>query len=284
MTGELLHERRGSRARRRLTATISPSSLHRGRRTAAQVLGTEEVGYQADVSARSPLSPSPSSPSLLSPALPSECKLTVPLPFPSPTNSWPSYLDNTVAGGISAGSTPYSTILREAIEEASLPPAFVASRIHGSSVLVYNYRTADGWLQPEVQYVYDLRMDAGEGAVRPGVNDGEVQEFMLMELDEVVERMVKGEFKPNCAIVSISVDLTRRRCLSPKEALADSPPGRTPGPPRLLPPTRLPHSRERQSVPRGGDEAEEDSGAAWPGLSEARAAERAGAARSRGRL
>jgi isopentenyldiphosphate isomerase len=123
---------------------------------------------------------------------------------PSLRYRWPSYLDNTVAGGISAGSTPYSTILRESIEEASLPPAFVASRIHGSSVLVYNYRTADGWLQPEVQYVYDLRMDAGEGAVRPGVNDGEVDEFMLMELDEVVERMVKGEFKPNCAIVSHS--------------------------------------------------------------------------------
>ncbi|ORY74523.1 NUDIX hydrolase domain-like protein [Leucosporidium creatinivorum] len=130
--------------------------------------------------------------------------------------TWPSYLDNTVAGGISAGSTPYSTILREAIEEASLPPSFVASRIHGSSVLVYNYRTADGWLQPEVQYVYDLRMDAPrEGTVRPGVNDGEVQEFMLMDLGEVVDRMVKGEFKPNCAIVLLDFFL-RHGYLTPE--------------------------------------------------------------------
>lgn len=66
-----------------------------------------------------------------------------------------------------------------------------------------------------MQYVYDLKMDSGEGAITPGINDGEVQEFMLMELDEAVERMVKGEFKPNCAIVSpflaLSLALRRRR-------------------------------------------------------------------------
>lgn len=204
--------------------------------------------------------------------LPPCLELTIPL-APPLHHSWPSYLDNTVAGGISASSTPYSTILRESIEEASLPPAFVASRIHGSSVLVYNYRTADGWLQPEVQYVYDLRMDAGEGAVRPGINDGEVQEFMMMELDEVVERMVKGEFKPNCAIVSHSWEMSSSLRRS-REPLADLLRLAPTGPPRLLPSTRLPHSRERQSVPRGGDEVEEDFGAAWAGLSEEEGEER----------
>lgn len=119
--------------------------------------------------------------------------------------TWPGYLDNTVAGGISAGANPYSTILRESIEEASLPPAFVASRIRAASALVYNYRTKNGWLQPEVQYVYDLKMDPlsmGEEVVKPGVNDSEVEEFMLMDLEEVVKRMCEGEFKPNCALVS----------------------------------------------------------------------------------
>lgn len=131
------------------------------------------------------------------------------LPTDPQLDSWPSYLDNTVAGGISAGSTPYSTILRESIEEASLPPSFVASRIRSTSVLVYNYRTEQGWIQPEVQYVFDLPMDplgdgeGGEGVVKPGVNDGEVEEFVLMELDEVVRRMCDGEFKPNCALVSL---------------------------------------------------------------------------------
>jgi hypothetical protein len=53
-----------------------------------------------------------------------------------------------------------------------------------------------------VQYIYDLKLPS-DGSVVPGTNaaDGEVESFMLMELEEVVKRMVEGEFKPNCAMV-----------------------------------------------------------------------------------
>ncbi|GAA5895233.1 hypothetical protein JCM6882_006623 [Rhodosporidiobolus microsporus] len=139
--------------------------------------------------------------------------LAPPLPFPA-SGSWPSMLDNTVAGGITAGDTPRHSIIRECAEEASLPPSFVAPRIQAAGVLVYNYRTAEGYIQPEVQYVYDLKLpppEQGEGAVKPTTNpeDGEVESFELLELEEVVKRMVDGEFKPNCALVLIDFFLRR---------------------------------------------------------------------------
>ncbi|BGP47569.1 hypothetical protein JCM10450v2_003432 [Rhodotorula kratochvilovae] len=124
--------------------------------------------------------------------------------------TWPSMLDNTVAGGITAGDHPRQSIIRECAEEASLSPAFVAPRIKQAGVVTYHYRTSAGYLQPEVQYVYDLRLpapgapDAGEGS-QPSTNpaDGEVESFALLPLDEVVQRMVDGEFKPNCALVLV---------------------------------------------------------------------------------
>ena len=116
--------------------------------------------------------------------------------------SWPSYLDNTVAGGITSGDLPRESVIRECAEEASLPPSFVSSAIRAVSVLSYTYRTEHGWIQPEVQYIYDLPLPA-DGSVVPSTNpdDGEVESFELMELEGVVRRMVEGEFKPNCAMV-----------------------------------------------------------------------------------
>lgn len=85
----------------------------------------------------------------------------------------------------------------------------------------YIFRSDDGWLQPETQYVYDLEMSlpplaffedpatfASEQAsasepvvLRP--NDGEAESFALMPADEVLDKMVLGEFKPNCALVLV---------------------------------------------------------------------------------
>ena len=85
----------------------------------------------------------------------------------------------------------------------------------------YIFRSDDGWLQPETQYVYDLEMalpppaffedpatfaseqvSASEPVVlRP--NDGEAESFALMPADEALDNMVKGEFKPNCALVLV---------------------------------------------------------------------------------
>jgi 8-oxo-dGTP pyrophosphatase MutT (NUDIX family) len=124
-------------------------------------------------------------------------------------------LDNSVAGGIPGGTTAFDSIVKEAAEEASLDPELVRKRVRTVGVVTYYYQTQAGWLQPEVEYVYDMCVEPGE--VRLAPLDGEVESFevspfifpfnhrvmlgvQLLPLDEVVERMHAGEFKPNCAL------------------------------------------------------------------------------------
>jgi 8-oxo-dGTP pyrophosphatase MutT (NUDIX family) len=84
-------------------------------------------------------------------------------------------LDNSVAGGIAGGTSAFDALVKEATEEASLDPELVRKRARGVGVVSYYYRTKAGWLQPEVQFVYDMRLQPGE--VRLAPMDGEVESF-----------------------------------------------------------------------------------------------------------
>jgi len=115
--------------------------------------------------------------------------------------TYPGMLDNSVAGGIAGGTSVLDTIVKEADEEASLDPELVRKRACAVGAVSYFRQTDAGWLQPEVQYVYDMRLEPGEAQLMP--RDGEVESFKLMSVDEIVPRMHAGEFKPNCALVLI---------------------------------------------------------------------------------
>lgn len=130
--------------------------------------------------------------------------------------TWPSYLDNSVAGGITSGDAPFETIVRECQEEASLAEDVVRARIQQAGVVTYVYRTLPleegaGYLQPEVQYIYDLPLpaprspsgDAEEAKFIPKPNDGEAQSFELLSVPQIMELLRKGEFKPNCGLVML---------------------------------------------------------------------------------
>lgn len=84
-------------------------------------------------------------------------------------------LDNSVAGGIAGGTSALDTLVKEAAEEASLDPELVRKRARSVGAVSYYRQTNAGWLQPEVQYVYDLHIEPGE--VRLAPMDGEVQSF-----------------------------------------------------------------------------------------------------------
>ncbi|KAI0265392.1 NUDIX hydrolase domain-like protein [Gloeopeniophorella convolvens] len=127
--------------------------------------------------------------------------------------TFPGMLDNSVAGGIPGGTTVLDTIVKEAAEEASLAPELVRARAQPVGAVSYFYRTAAGWLQPEVEYVYDMRLAPGEAELAP--MDGEVESFKLMPLDEVVAAVRAGEFKPNCALVIIDF-MVRHGYLTPE--------------------------------------------------------------------
>ncbi|KAK6338077.1 hypothetical protein TWF696_001548 [Orbilia brochopaga] len=125
-------------------------------------------------------------------------------------STYPSMLDNTVAGGMGDGATPLATIIKEAGEEASLPAAYVAENVRAAGFVSYFYvRGAEaggeaGLLQPEIEYVYDMAVGEpdAEGPV-PVPCDGEVAEHMLLTVPEVREQLALGNFKPNCAAVML---------------------------------------------------------------------------------
>jgi len=127
--------------------------------------------------------------------------------------TYPGMLDNSVAGGIAGGTSALDTIVKEAAEEASLDPELVRKRARAVGAVSYYRQTDAGWLQPEVQYVYDMRLEPGEAQLMP--RDGEVESFKLMSVDEIVPRMHAGEFKPNCALVLIDF-LVRHGYLTPE--------------------------------------------------------------------
>ncbi|KAJ2542345.1 hypothetical protein EV175_006066 [Coemansia sp. RSA 1933] len=109
--------------------------------------------------------------------------------------TFPGYLDNTVAGGIGNGDSVFDTVVKECAEEAGIP-ADIASRAQSCGVIQYMMLTELG-LQPETQYVFDLELPID---VIPKPNDGEVEGFYLWTMDEVLEKVRAGQFKPNCAV------------------------------------------------------------------------------------
>ena len=115
-------------------------------------------------------------------------------------------LDNSVAGGISAGETAFECLVREAAEEASLPEDLVRKHTKAcGSVSYFHIRDGraggeTGLMQPEIEYVYDIELPAD---VVPKPGDSEVQEFYLWTVEEVQKALSEGQFKPNCALVII---------------------------------------------------------------------------------
>jgi 8-oxo-dGTP pyrophosphatase MutT (NUDIX family) len=86
-------------------------------------------------------------------------------------------LDNSVAGGIAGGMTAFDTLVKEAAEEASLDPQLVRKKARSVGAVSYYRQTDAGWLQPEVQFVYDMRVEPGEARLAP--MDGEVEFFKV---------------------------------------------------------------------------------------------------------
>ncbi|EIN13181.1 hypothetical protein PUNSTDRAFT_94168 [Punctularia strigosozonata HHB-11173 SS5] len=122
--------------------------------------------------------------------------------------TWPGYLDNTIAGGIPCGMTPFESLVKEAMEEGNIEESIVRQHARAAGSISYFFRTEADWLQPEIQFVYDLRIPRGlsteaASAFVPKPLDGEVESFELLDLAEAVSRMRAAEFKPNTALVLI---------------------------------------------------------------------------------
>ncbi|MHA1107644.1 MAG: DUF4743 domain-containing protein [Alphaproteobacteria bacterium] len=113
--------------------------------------------------------------------------------------TFPGMLDNMIAGGQPVGLGLAENVVKEAGEEAGVPPELAQGAVPVGAIS-YCCESADG-LKPDVMFCYDLELP--EDFI-PRNTDGEISEFMLLPAAEVMEiTAATGEFKFNCNLVNI---------------------------------------------------------------------------------
>ncbi|HYI84119.1 MAG TPA: DUF4743 domain-containing protein [Acetobacteraceae bacterium] len=115
----------------------------------------------------------------------------------------PGQLDNLIAGGVPSGLSPMQTLLKEAAEEASMPPALAAQARQVSRI---SYRMFDGpGVRRDALHCFDL--DVPEG-FKPVPADDEVERFELWPIERVLRRVREtSDVKFNVNLVLIDLFL-----------------------------------------------------------------------------
>jgi 8-oxo-dGTP pyrophosphatase MutT (NUDIX family) len=124
----------------------------------------------------------------------------------------PNKLDNMVAGGIGHGHGLVETLIKEAGEEADLPPDLAARAVPVGG-LTYRMATKAG-MREDVLFVFDLDIPPD---FTPRNTDGEIAEFHLMPARDIVARVRDSDdFKFNVNLVIIDFAL-RNGLITPDE-------------------------------------------------------------------
>ncbi len=125
----------------------------------------------------------------------------------------PGKLDHIVAGGIPAGLSPVETLVKEAAEEAAIPPE-LAGTARPVGMISYAMERPEG-LRRDRLHCFDLLLPAG---FEPRPNDGEVEAFELWPMARAVATVRDTDgFKFNVNLVLIDLFL-RTRAVAGAEA------------------------------------------------------------------
>lgn len=128
----------------------------------------------------------------------------------------PGLLDNVAAGGLPAYMLPRENMIKEALEEANIDQR-LAQGIKSVGTISYKAEKSKG-LSNETQFVFDLQLPK---KFIPNANDGEVEGFQLLTIEEVVKQICLGNMKPNSAMVVIHF-LVRHSLIDKKDPDYDS--------------------------------------------------------------
>jgi len=122
----------------------------------------------------------------------------------------PGKLDQLVAGGLPAGIGVMDNLIKECVEEAGIPED-IARRARPVGAMSYCTERPEG-LRRDVLFNYDLELPAD---FVPQNTDGEVEEFYLWSMDQVMDTVRETEaFKFNCGVIVIDF-LIRRGFIGP---------------------------------------------------------------------
>jgi len=113
--------------------------------------------------------------------------------------TWPGKLDHIVAGGHATGMAIQTTLEKECQEEAGMSKELSQQAI-AVSLVDYNIQV-DNKLSRDTLFVYDIKLPENFNPVN---TDGEVEEFYLLPIEEVLQIVNQtDDFKTNCNLVII---------------------------------------------------------------------------------
>lgn len=124
----------------------------------------------------------------------------------------PGRLDNLVGGRIAAGMSVDETMRKEAWEEAGIQPALLRD-LNCLGAVRTEYSVPEG-LHREVMFVHDLWLPED---FAPQNQDGEVSEFRLLPIEEVIQAILVGDFTLDAGTVMID-GLLRLGAVPPEDA------------------------------------------------------------------
>ncbi len=125
---------------------------------------------------------------------------------------YPGKLDQLVAGGLPCDIPLEENLKKECWEEAAIPPRLAAAAVPVGTV-TYVTELEYG-LRPDTLYCYDLELPE---EFRPRCTDGEVEEFYLWPVEQVMEIVRESDqFKENCNLVIIDF-LVRHGYIGPED-------------------------------------------------------------------
>ncbi len=118
----------------------------------------------------------------------------------------PNKLDNTIAGGVSAGETVYQALIREGFEEASLKKNILNKALQVGTIN-YVWRNKKLSIRRDTLFLFDLELTKN---IIPKNNDGEVSKFNLYSSKKIIDTIKNTyNFKKNCALVMASFFIRR---------------------------------------------------------------------------
>jgi hypothetical protein len=109
-------------------------------------------------------------------------------------------LDTTAAGSLHSGEMPINGMIKEAAEETGIPEEYSRANIKLCGSVTYRVAATNDekpGCQHHVQFTYEMELKKD---FVPFPVDSKVDEFKLMSLEEVLNAVVKGEFKLNLAM------------------------------------------------------------------------------------